>query len=630
VQEARKVAARLGSTGGAAAAKAHALAAGGLVGLERLESAAAHLEHGTRADPDEPLLHHVHALWHHAARRQDPSRDPAPGLREAEAACRLAPEAWEPHAMLATLLAELPPAPRRAERRQFHAVRALELGAPPPVEGALLFQLGITSVQAGKLDAASKLFVRLLEDPGYRARAQYWLGVVNHQYGRYKNAVLYLRQHIDQGGDDPRVHGRLAMAYLRLGELGKARESANRALAADPADHQARWTLGSTFAEEGRTEDAIRTFRSILEDAPDHLPAFEALVGVHASNVGWLRAALRGEVKGFDRLPLTHTEGDRSQYPRQAVRRRIEAVLAGLRGCAEQGNDGVGAILDAMDLTTDEGLRFLLWENVLDHVSAQRAAALSSQLQAPGRVFSAAAGREALALARAIPEELLVRGLQIDEEDLRRAAVERGGATRDVTEHRKAIDAQRREARAWQALLLLAIASHGNRASRNLLVRWAADADPDLGDAARAALAMLGDEEATAVLAKRVRARGAQNLLDAMLAQVAAPTQRSPVRGLLPGEDRACTTCGRRAADVTHMMVGGSVAVCDRCLGEIAQRRRELETDDAEAVCALSGRGRFETAAMYVFQGLTVCREVVDHGLGLLEREVVDGFLDQL
>jgi hypothetical protein len=78
------------------------------------------------------------------------------------------------------------------------------------------------------------------------------------------------------------------------------------------------------------------------------------------------------------------------------------------------------------------------------------------------------------------------------------------------------------------------------------------------------------------------------------------------------------------------MMVGGSVAVCDRCLAEIAVHRRELETDDPDAVCALSGRGRFETAAMYVFQGLTVCREVVDHGLGLVEREAVDRFLASL
>ena len=112
-----------------------------------------------------------------------------------------------------------------------------------------------------------------------------------------------------------------------------------------------------------------------------------------------------------------------------------------------------------------------------------------------------------------------------------------------------------------------------------------------------------------------------------MVAQVSAPAAQQVVRPLAPGEDRACTTCGRRGADVGHMMVGGAVAVCNRCLAEIAQHRRELETDDPEAVCALSGRGRFETAAMYVFQGLTLSREVVDQGLGLVEREAVDRFL---
>ena len=235
---------------------------------------------------------------------------------------------------------------------------------------------------------------------------------------------------------------------------------------------------------------------------------------------------------------------------------------------------------------------------------------------------------------RRCPEPLLTRALQIDEEDLRRAAVDRHDPARDVADHRRAVDTERREARAWQALLLLAIASHGNRASRNLLVRWAAEADADLADAARAALVMLGDEESAQVLARRARARGAGNLVEAMLAQV-GPAGGAPISGsshgtvrpLGEGEDRTCSTCSRRPSEVAHMMVGGEHAICNLCLAEIALHRRELETDDPEKVCALSGRGTFETAAMYVFHDLPICREVVDHGLGLLEREAVDRFI---
>ncbi|MCA9495289.1 MAG: hypothetical protein KC621_35415, partial [Myxococcales bacterium] len=180
---------------------------------------------------------------------------------------------------------------------------------------------------------------------------------------------------------------------------------------------------------------------------------------------------------------------------------------------------------------------------------------------------------------------------------------------------------------AWQALLLLALASHGNRSNRSLLLRWAEEADPDLADAARAALVMLGDNTSADVLRRRARPRGVANLVDAMVAQLQSPAARLAVRPLAEGEDRTCATCGRRPNDVDHMMVGHDTAICSRCLADIARHRRDLETDDPELVCALSGRGTFETTAMYAYEGLAISREVVDHGLGLLERESVDRWL---
>jgi hypothetical protein len=218
--------------------------------------------------------------------------------------------------------------------------------------------------------------------------------------------------------------------------------------------------------------------------------------------------------------------------------------------------------------------------------------------------------------------------------------VERRGPARDVGDHRKGVDDERREARAWQALVLLALATRGSRAAsddatatsatRALLVRWAAEADADLADAANAALVLLGDEAAAAALRKRARARGDEYLVDAMAAQVRAPSLANPVHPIAPGEDRTCTTCGRRSSDVPTMMVSAQAAICSHCLADIASQRRGLETVDPEIVCALSGRGTFETAAMYVYRGTAVCREVVDQGLGVLEREAVDRYLAAL
>jgi hypothetical protein len=78
------------------------------------------------------------------------------------------------------------------------------------------------------------------------------------------------------------------------------------------------------------------------------------------------------------------------------------------------------------------------------------------------------------------------------------------------------------------------------------------------------------------------------------------------------------------------VVVGSGGAICSHCLTEVARSRRELEIDDPDANCALSGRGMFEVRAMYTFRGLTLCREVLDDGLGRLEREAVQRYLAEL
>ena len=52
----------------------------------------------------------------------------------------------------------------------------------------------------------------------------------------------------------------------------------------------------------------------------------------------------------------------------------------------------------------------------------------------------------ALAAAAALPEPVLTRGLTLEEEDLKRAAVDRHGPTSDVNTHRKNVETQRRGA----------------------------------------------------------------------------------------------------------------------------------------------------------------------------------------
>src|SRR5690606_32685934 len=131
-----------------------------------------------------------------------------------------------------------------------------------------------------------------------------------------------------------------------------------------------------------------------------------------------------------------------------------------------------------------------------------------------------------------------------------------------------------------------------NRSSRNLLVRWATEADPDLGDAARAALALLGDDEAAVALRRKARPRGAAHLVDMMLTQVSPPRARFRPRAVTardePGDDdrfAVCATCGRRPGEANHLLAGGNGAICDRCTTDVARQRAALQTEDPDVNC---------------------------------------------
>ena len=615
-----------------------------LAQLDRLEPAARYLDEACKLDPERAEAHIGLALLHEA------NGDRREAIRELEAACRMAPESWEPHFLLGQMLArhaEKIGSPQRLlERSQFHIVKALALDPAPAVLPSLLHDLGVRCLRGGRRNDAHKIFKRLLEHDKYKAKARYYLGLVLYHMGKYKNAITFLRQHLEDQPDNAQVWTRIGMAFLQLSEVEKAREACNRALAVEPGDLQARWTLGCALLEEGQPDEAIRMFRDILQDAPDHTPAFTELVNLRTQSrdVRWLRQALRAEVSIHDRLPIADEREatgptplssptplrDRRRTPmiriapRSTTRERIRVVLESM---GRMDSDEVPTILEAMDLTTDEGLRFQLWESALDMLATRKAEDASERLKLPGAGYGAGAGREILVLAPFIPEPLLTRGLQVGEEDLKRAAVDRHGPARDVQLHRDNVDRERQEARAWQALLLLAIAAKQTRTGRNLLVRWASDADPELADAARAALAMYGDTQAADRLRERARARGAESLVDTLVREVSSPPTRSHPRPVSEDEDLCCSTCGRRSSEVDHMLAGGEAAVCDKCMMGIARDRRELETDDASISCGLCGNTSIESRGVYVYRGTPVCADCVDQSLGLLEREEVERYL---
>lgn len=633
-------------------ADALAIAGLSLVLLDRAEAAHRYLDDAARLEGEHPFV--LMALGEAAIQAHDPER----ATECFEALCRVSPESWEAHMLLGRLLARRAhavaddpdveqgrtPAAQAARRMvlryvehaQFHLVRALQLGPSPHEAASLTRDLAVLCLDADRTADGQRLLMRLLDEPRYRAEARYHLGRVAASTGKHKKAVLYFRQHLDERGEpSAEVWARIGASYLHLREPGHAREACHRALAIDPGDLEARWILGSALILEGESDEAVRVFRELLELAPDHHDAFAEIVRLRtqADDVRWLRQALRSEAAVYDRLPVRAERPDpRRRHlveiaPRQCTRARIDVVLQGL-GRADP--DVAEAVLGCLDLTTDEGLRFRLWEGVLELLAARRAGQVADQLAEPGRHYGSAAGRDVLTLAHLLPEDKLVQGLGVREEDLRQAAVERHGPAEGVVSHRRNIDRERAEARAWQALILLAIASRRSASARNLLVRWASDADEELAVAARAGLALTGDEDATTTFLALSDEHGLGHLAEQATSSTAPRQGPEPARLVTDRDDLRCATCGRSGGQVSHMITGHGLAVCNVCLGTVHERRSELRSRDPDVRCALTGATLLDTAALYLYQGVPLSSDVVEQSLGHEEREAIASYLAAL
>jgi tetratricopeptide (TPR) repeat protein len=591
-----------------------------LVGLGRPDAARKYLDRAIGEEPNRADAHLAYGALH----RSEGSRRKA--VSHLEKACRLAPEDWETHLFLGRALAELSrkmgKKKRLIERSQFHFVQAMQREPTSDLSAPLLRDLGVSCLETSRYAEAEKFFVRLREHEAFSATARFHLGLVAYHLGKYKSAVTHYRQYLRDRPDDPKALGQIAMAFLQLGEFAKSQEYANKALMVRSDDLQARYTLGCAIAEEGRTGDAAATFRAILEDHPEHMPSFVELCRLRrkAKDVPWLAQALLAEAGKFDRLPLA--SGDVT--PRSIARKRLEVLLGELH---QVGPSAVGHLVRSVDLVQEEGVRFQLWESACKLAANAAADEVATRLRQPGGNFSTALGLQALGTAQAIPEQVLNKGLSVNEEDLKKAAVNRHGPATSVGDHRNNVESQRNTARAYQALLLLAIATRRSRAGRRLLETWERTADPELSIAAKAGLTLYGEPKAVASLSARAAQNGAAAQVRHLLSQVIPPEQKhTGPRPVSDEEDVHCTTCGRTAQSTAHLMAGSKAVICDSCIIEVGRNRKTMLAAD-DATCSFCGRSHLESKGVFGFNGVKICSHCLQLSLGLVEREEVDRFL---
>lgn len=182
--------------------------------------------------------------------------------------------------------------------------RALELD---PRNADTLSELGGVCRAQGKTVQAVEHYRRVLALRPDLSSAYANLGLVLDENGQAGEAIAVYRQGLSVK-PIAEIHGNLAIALAKLGNIDEAIEHYEEAIRLDPDNPHARCNLASALGDMGATERAIAAYREVLRRWPDHLIAhsnllFYLAITDHETPDQYLAEARRFDAK-LTRAPL--------------------------------------------------------------------------------------------------------------------------------------------------------------------------------------------------------------------------------------------------------------------------------------------------------------------------------------
>lgn len=144
--------------------------------------------------------------------------------------------------------------------------------------------------RAGRLDAAERLYRKILDAQAGNADALHYLGVVQHQRGRDDEAIRTIERAVATGKSNPAMLNNLGEAYRALGRLDEAVDRYRRALALDANFADAHSNLGVALAALGNPAAALESHRRAVVLSPGDAEASHNL-GVTLIQLGRLDEA---------------------------------------------------------------------------------------------------------------------------------------------------------------------------------------------------------------------------------------------------------------------------------------------------------------------------------------------------
>jgi tetratricopeptide (TPR) repeat protein len=144
--------------------------------------------------------------------------------------------------------------------------------------------------QAGRLQAAEKIYRQILAlDPAH-AGAWHLLGLLTHHAGKQELAIEYIGYAIRLSPGVAAFHSNLGVVYRALGKLDEAAACWRRTLELNPDYVEALTNLGNVLREQGQVDQAVACYRRCLELKPDN-PATYYNLGIALSDQGLLADA---------------------------------------------------------------------------------------------------------------------------------------------------------------------------------------------------------------------------------------------------------------------------------------------------------------------------------------------------
>jgi tetratricopeptide (TPR) repeat protein len=178
--------------------------------------------------------------------------------------------------------------------------------APPPKKAAAAlraqFDEAMLERKAGRLDAAERLYRRVLaSDPGL-AEAHYDLGTVLRGLGRAEEALHACRRCIELRPHSADAHNSLGAALKQLGRTEEALAAYREAVALSPDFAEVHYNLGIALSELGRPQEAEQAFRRAIALQPDFAYAHNNL-GVVLQEQGRLAESVLACRRAIELMP---------------------------------------------------------------------------------------------------------------------------------------------------------------------------------------------------------------------------------------------------------------------------------------------------------------------------------------